>query len=127
MGRIARSQHFIQRARADAGEQDHHVELAAKQPLGECERFGIVFDRSFAHGGRDERVATLAADQFGDFSCAPALEGKDAQAIEGHQYQRSARTRACRVRTPANTSWRSHECERGTQECACYAFGCALS
>ncbi len=85
MRRIARSQHFIQRARADAREQDHHVEFTAEEPLGECEGFGILFDGGFPHGGRDEWVAPLAADQFSDFSCAPALEGKDAQAIKGHQ------------------------------------------
>ena len=80
-------QDFIERASADACEEDHHVEFAAKQPLGEIERFGIVFDGSLAHRGRDERLATLAADQLGDLGGAAAFERHDAQTIEGHHLQ----------------------------------------
>ena len=88
--RIARRQDFIERPRADAGEKDHQIELAAKQALGELERFGIVLDGRLAHGRRDKRIAALPADQLGHFGGAPALERDDAQAIERHHFRLAA-------------------------------------
>ena len=81
---VARGQHFIECAGAHTGEQDHHVEFAAKEALGEGEGAGIVFQGRFAHGGGDEWLAILAANEFGDFRGAAALEGEDAEAVEGH-------------------------------------------
>ena len=51
----------------------------------------------------------------------PQAHGHSVEEVGSH---RGARTYACRVRTLANTflanSERSHECERGTQECVRY-------
>ena len=85
--RIARRQNLVERPRADTGEKNHQVELAAKQALGELERLQVVLDGRFAHGRRDKRIAPLPADQFTHFGGAPALKRYNAQTIERHHLQ----------------------------------------
>ena len=36
-----------------------HVEIAAKEPFSKGESFRVILDGRFAHGGRDEWVATI--------------------------------------------------------------------
>jgi len=69
---------------ADAGEQDHAIELAGDQIAGERECFFLLLEGDFAHGGRDERVATLFADQRGHLFRTAALERKHAETVKGH-------------------------------------------
>ena len=42
----------------------------------------IIFKRDLAHRGSDERVALLAADQFGHFVRAAALKRNHAQTVK---------------------------------------------
>ena len=78
------AQRAVQLARADAREQDHHIEIAGKQAFGEIGKCAVFFYGRLAHGWRDERDAALTPDQFGDLGCAAALEREDSFAIEGH-------------------------------------------
>jgi hypothetical protein len=70
----------VQLPRADAREQDHHVELAGEKTL--C--LGVGFYRNFAQGGRDEGIAALFANQFADLGGAAAFECEDAETRKGH-------------------------------------------
>src|ERR1700722_5159437 len=83
--RPASCDYSSQESRADAGEQNHHVEIAMKQMLREGKRCGIVLDRKLAHGWRDKRISALAADQPLDFRRAPALERQYPEAVERHR------------------------------------------
>src|SRR5437899_503716 len=76
-GLEARSERLIEQLSPDSSEQDHHVELAREQPLGESEGLFVAVERSLPHRRRDERVALLIANELCDFSGSPALEGKD--------------------------------------------------
>ena len=81
---ITRGQQAIQLARADSGQQDHHVELAGEEALGEGEGFVVVRQRNLPHGRRDERLALLLADQLLHLRGAPALQREHAQSVEAH-------------------------------------------
>ena len=85
IGRKTRSEHFVERPGAYAGEKDHHVEVAAKEPLREREGFLIIFEGNFAHGGGQERLALLTADEFGHLGRSPAFKREDPQTVEGHR------------------------------------------
>ena len=80
LGRIARGEGLIQNARADAGEQNDHVELAGEQTRGELEGLFIALDGGFAHGRGHDRLALLFADELRDFGRAPAFERDHFQA-----------------------------------------------
>ena len=46
----------------------------------------IVLERSLSHGRRDESIALLTADQFGDFVGAAAFKTNHAQSVERHGF-----------------------------------------
>ena len=81
---ITGGEHPVQLARADAGHQDHHVEPAGKQALGEFERRAVFSQRDLAHRWRHERPAPLLADKLPDLGRAPALKSQHAEAVECH-------------------------------------------
>ena len=81
-----RIQHARQLPRADAGQQDHHIEAAGIQPLGKREDGIVGRDRDLAHRRGHERHAPLLADQFGRFGGAAAFEREDANTLERHYW-----------------------------------------
>ena len=82
--RVSRGERLIQNARTHASKQNHHVELAGEQALGEAEGFFVALERGFAHGRRDDGFALLLANELGDFGGAPALERDDFETSERH-------------------------------------------
>ena len=64
---------------ADAGQEDHHVDLAGDQPMGEVDRLAVLLDRHLAHAGADERLAAEFLDQPGHFGRVAAFERGDAE------------------------------------------------
>ena len=54
---MARLNHLHQRANAHTGQENCHLESAGDQMLRKVERSVIIFQRNFAHRGRDDRDA----------------------------------------------------------------------
>ena len=94
---IARGQYAMQLAGADAGEQDDHVEFAGEEALGEGEDGVVIGERDFAHGGGDEGLAALLADELLHFGGAAAFQREHAESVEGHisLWQSEMRTACC--------------------------------
>jgi hypothetical protein len=72
----------MEQAGAHAGEQDHHVELAGEEALGELEGGLVALQGRFAHGGGQHRFASLFANQLGDPGGAAALQRQDVHSGE---------------------------------------------
>src|SRR5207247_5560563 len=69
-------------ARADAGEEDHHVELARKQTLAEAQHVRVLFQGHLAHGRRDQRATAVPLDELYHLLSHPAFKGGHTQACE---------------------------------------------
>ena len=54
-GGITRFEDLIQKAGADAGEENDHFDLAAKEPGSEVEGLRVIRQRHFPHGRGDYR------------------------------------------------------------------------
>ena len=68
--------------KADAGQEDHHVDLARDQPMGKIDRLAVLLDRHLAHARADERPPAEFLDQPGHLGRVAAFERGDAEVGE---------------------------------------------
>ena len=71
-----------QRPRADAGQQDDQIELAALEAVGKRDRFGVGLERHLAHRRRRDRLPAVGRDERGHLPRAPAFEHQHAQTVK---------------------------------------------
>ena len=56
---------------------------AREQVFGEGEGLFVAFERNLPHGGRDEGIASLIADERGHFRCAAAFKERTRRPSNG--------------------------------------------
>lgn len=83
-GAVVGGEDGIDRAGADAGEEDHHVELIPAEAVVEGEDVGIIGNGDFAHGGRDEGFAALFANEDAHLVGAARFERENFQTVKAH-------------------------------------------
>ena len=76
VGRFGNAQ---KRSRPDAGQEDDQVKFTCQKPCGEAKRFGVGFQRHFAHRGRDDGFASISGNQFGEFRGPTAFQREHSQ------------------------------------------------
>jgi hypothetical protein len=71
-----------ERASAHAGQQDDEIEFATLQRIGECDGFGIGFERHLFHRGRRNRNAAIRGDDGRHLLRTAALENQNRAIVE---------------------------------------------
>ena len=77
--RINRFHNPRERARPDSGQKNDHVKSAREKLPRKRQRFGVGFERNFAHRRRNSGLAAMVRNQLRHFRPAPAFERKHAQ------------------------------------------------
>ena len=85
-----------QMAHADAGHEDHDIDVPRDQFIGELDDVGTVGQRHFAHRGAHKRLAAVAVNQSLRFLGAATLESQHPKSIKilyvgNHTRHRTAR------------------------------------
>jgi len=71
-------------ASAYAGKKHDGIEIAREETPAKIENLFIVFQRHLAHGGGDDRLAALFANQRGHFLGSAAFERKNSETVKRH-------------------------------------------
>jgi hypothetical protein len=66
-------------AEADAGHEDHDIDLARDESIGEVDGVAILLDGHLAHAGADKGAAAEFFDEAGHLRGAATFEGGDAE------------------------------------------------
>src|SRR5882724_222925 len=69
-------------AGAHAGQKNDYVEFACEEPRRKRERFTVGFKRHLPHRRRDDGLATISGNQFGQFGSASAFQRQNLQSTK---------------------------------------------